>query len=145
MYSKENIADIQIFAVHHNTSLPIQIQLEQVTEDVIIRPDLSKGLEKAIEYIKNVSLTSQHLPSCSESIGCLENTREVLVRLKMLEWGLFGLGQATAGLFLAQHYSKLGPYFGDLKGRVLSALELKASYSTERLTMNTNTKESSSK
>ena len=34
----------------------------------------------------------------------------------MLEWGLFGLGEATAGLFIAYHYSKLGPYFGDLDG-----------------------------
>ena len=39
-----------------------------------------------------------------------------MIRLKMLEWGLFGLGEATAGLFIAYHYSKLGPYFGDLDG-----------------------------
>ena len=75
---------------------------------------MSKGLEKAIEYIKNVSSTSPHFQDCSEKAGCLKNTREVVVRLKMIEWGLFGLGQATSGWFLAYHYSKLGPYFGDL-------------------------------
>ena len=52
----------------------------------------------------------------SESTSYLEDTREILVRLKMLEWGLFGLGQSTAGLFLAHHYSKMGLYFGDQKG-----------------------------
>ena len=82
----------------------------------MISPDLSTGLEKAIEYIKNVSSTSPHFQDCSEKAGCLKNTREVVIRLKMIEWGLFGLGQATSGWFLAYHYSKLGPYFGDLDG-----------------------------
>ena len=45
----------------------------------------------------------------------------------MLEWGLFGLGEATAGLFLAHHYSNLGPYFGDLKGNEWPHFPLKKS------------------
>ena len=78
---------------------------------------MSFGLQKALEYIKNVSSVSeQHDLSCLEMIICLETEREVVIRLKMLEWGLFGLGEASAGLFLAYHYSKLGPYFGDLNG-----------------------------
>ena len=111
-----NLPDIQVFAVNHDTTLPLNIQLELVTEDVEISPDLSKGLEKAIEYIKNVSSTSPHFPICAEKVGCMKNTREVVVRLKMIEWGLFGLGQATSGWFIAYHYSKIGPYFGDLDG-----------------------------
>ena len=47
---------------------------------------------------------------------CLEVTREVVIRLKMIEWGLFGLGSASAGLYVAEHFLKLGPYFGDLGG-----------------------------
>ena len=63
-----NMADIKIFSVQNYTSLSIQVQLEQITENVEIVPDLSKGLEIAIEYIKNVSDKSEHFPSCiSES------------------------------------------------------------------------------
>ena len=47
---------------------------------------------------------------------CLEVTREVVIRLKMIEWGLFGLGSASAGLYVAEYFLKLGPYFGDLGG-----------------------------
>ena len=34
----------------------------------------------------------------------------------MIEWGLFGLGSASAGLYVAEYFLKLGPYFGDLGG-----------------------------
>ena len=34
----------------------------------------------------------------------------------MIQWGLYGLGQVPAGLFLANHNFMLGPYFGDLGG-----------------------------
>ena len=47
---------------------------------------------------------------------CLEVTREVVIRLKMIEWGLFGLGSASTGLYVAEYFLKLGPYFGDLGG-----------------------------
>ena len=67
----------------------------------------------SIEYIKNTSSVSQHVVSCLETSDCLETKREVVVRLKMIEWGLLGLGEATAGLYLAFHYGKLGPYFGN--------------------------------
>ena len=60
-------------------------------------------------------------PLASESqvcieIHCLEVTREVVIRLKMIEWGLFGLGSASTGLYVAEFFLKLGPYFGDLGG-----------------------------
>ena len=47
---------------------------------------------------------------------CLEITREVVVRLKMIEWGYFGLGTASAGLYVAENFLHLGPYFGDKGG-----------------------------
>ena len=34
----------------------------------------------------------------------------------MIEWGLYDLGSASAGLFLVHHHSILGPYFGDIDG-----------------------------
>ena len=45
--------------------------------------------------------------------ACRINTRELLIRLKLVEWGIYGFGEATAGLYLAFHYGKLGPYFGN--------------------------------
>ena len=35
----------------------------------------------------------------------------------MIEWGIYGLGDGTAGMFLANHYLTLGPYFGNKFGR----------------------------
>ena len=55
-------------------------------------------------------------PSSSEKKVSLEDIREVVIRLKMIEWGIHGLGGASAGLFLAYHHLKLGPYFGDVDG-----------------------------
>jgi hypothetical protein len=34
----------------------------------------------------------------------------------MIEWGMHGLGGASAGLILAYHHDMLGPYFGDIAG-----------------------------
>ena len=32
----------------------------------------------------------------------------------MIQWGILGLGDASAGTFLANHYPSLGPYFGNI-------------------------------
>ena len=32
----------------------------------------------------------------------------------MAEWGIYGIVDGTAGTFLTQHFSTLGPYFGDM-------------------------------
>ena len=50
--------------------------------------------------------------------NCLEGTREVVIRLKMMQWGIFGLGGAAGGLILAHHYANLGPYFGGTKENI---------------------------
>ena len=34
----------------------------------------------------------------------------------MIQWGIFGLGDASPGVFLAYHHSSLGPYFGGTLG-----------------------------
>ena len=47
-------------------------------------------------------------------IGCSENTRKIVLQLKMIELGFYGLGDGSAGMFLADHYSQVGPYFGNL-------------------------------
>ena len=36
-----------------------------------------------------------------------------MLQQKLFEWGIFGLGDATAGMFLAHHFSKIGAYFGN--------------------------------
>ena len=42
--------------------------------------------------------------------------RKIVLQLKMLEWRFNGLGDGTAGMFLANHHSTLGPYFGNKGG-----------------------------
>ena len=66
----QGMTDIKTFSINRDTSIPIQVQLEQITEDIDIRPDLSKGIEIAIEYMKNVSLKSKHLTSSSDTRSC---------------------------------------------------------------------------
>ena len=78
---------------------------------------MQKFLDSPIKPFKNV-FSSHNLcsPSSSEKKVSLEDIREVVIRLKMIEWGIHGLGGASAGLFLAYHHLKLGPYFGDVDG-----------------------------
>ena len=52
----------------------------------------------------------------SPPLGCYETTRKIVLQLKMIEWGIYGLGDGTAGMFLANHYSTLGPHFGNKFG-----------------------------
>ena len=55
---------------------------------------------------------------CALLPGCLEKARKTTMQLIMIEWGIFGMGSSTAGLFLANHYQDLGPYFGSVVGHV---------------------------
>ena len=87
-------------------------------EEIKVQPNPSNGLEQAITYIKNLTKISKQCSSCINVTKGLEETREVVVRLKMMEWGIFGLGEASAGLYLAYHYATLGPYFGGVEGNV---------------------------
>jgi len=111
---QESMSNIEIFTV--SRSEKISIELEKILDDIELDPRATNRLEYAIANIRNVSSTSNESFSCIDTVGCLEETREVLIRLKMIEWGLYDLGGASAGLFLAYHHSMLGPYFGDIDG-----------------------------
>ena len=43
----------------------------------------------------------------------------------MIEWGIYGLGESTAGMFLAFYYSAVGPYFGNEDGKGWVASDVK--------------------
>ena len=82
---QEFIGDIEFFSVNHGGELSIQIELEQILEDIELGPQSAKRLEQAIAYIKNVSLPWSSTNPCFEIEGYLERTREVVIRLKMIE------------------------------------------------------------
>ena len=74
----QGMTDIKTFLNYRDTSIPIQVQLEQITENIDIRPDLSKSIEIAIEYIKNVSLKSKHFMSSSGTRSCNFGKRHLI-------------------------------------------------------------------
>ena len=113
---KKNVWHIEVFSGIHNGEMSIQTKLRRSLGDKEIKPIATKDLQHAIAYIKNVSLPSNYSLSCFEIEGCLERKREVVITLKMIEWGIFGLESTGAGLFLAYHHSLMGPYFGDIDG-----------------------------
>ena len=49
--------------------------------------------------------------------GCQKTVRKVILQLTMIQWGILGLGDASAGAFLANHYPSLGPYFGNIEAQ----------------------------
>ena len=49
--------------------------------------------------------------------GCQKIVRKVILQLTMIQWGILGLGDASAGTFLANHYPSLGPYFGNIEAQ----------------------------
>ena len=56
---------------------------------------LAAGLESAINHIKkvgsNISSTDDY--KCTKENGCLEQVRDLVLQIKMSEWGLFGIGE----------------------------------------------------
>ena len=111
-----NLQAIESFAAQNvNSKQEIQIYLGELMEDIEFGPYGSHGLETAINYIREES-SSAAAVSCPHKIACAETTRFIIIQLKMIEWGIFGLGEGTAGMFLAHHYSKVGPFFGDMDG-----------------------------
>ena len=94
---QEHIGNIELYSANHNREMLIQTELEQILENIQLDPNTAQGLESAIAYIEKESLTSNQTLTCIEIDGCLEVKREVLIRLKMIEWGIYGLGAASAG------------------------------------------------
>ena len=112
---QNNFRLIESYSMNQNGTISIQAELEQILEDVELKTNPSKGIEKVLAYIENESWIASHSQPCFEK-QCLEAIREVLIRLKLIEWGIFGLGTASTGLFVLEHYLMLGPYFGDVGG-----------------------------
>ena len=50
---------------------------------------------------------------CAAKPGCSKLLRRYVMQVVMLGWGIFGISQSPAGMFLAFHHSILGPYYGD--------------------------------
>ena len=113
---QESIGNIELYSANRNGEMLVQTELEQILEDIKLDPNTAKGLEFAIAHIEKESATSNQSLTCIEIDGCLVVKREVVIRLKMIEWGIYGLGTASAGSFLAYHHLMLGPYFGDVDG-----------------------------
>jgi hypothetical protein len=100
-----------------NSPMPIEAQIGHLT----INPNDKKyyeshGLETVIQNIKDMSESSTTTIICSEIPGCQEKVRRTILQLLMMEWGILELGDLAAGLFLANHYSLIGPYFGSTDG-----------------------------
>ena len=114
---KSMLSKIPVFAQSNNLTISLQAEITQLMEDVALNPHYNDGIEVAIAYMKRKIAKLSPVVTCSKVQGCLESTRKIVVQLKMIEWRLLGIGEATAGLYLAYHYSKLGPYFGDVEGR----------------------------
>jgi len=76
----------------------------------------SHGLETALQNIKLMSESSTTSIFCSEIPGCQEKVRRIILQLLMMEWGILELGDLAAGIFLANHFSLVGPYFGSTDG-----------------------------
>ena len=110
---KSKIQSIQSYYFDDNDEISIQVAFEQILEDINLEPYPLKGLSQVLDFIGNKSLVNSDSQPCNKK-SCLETTREVVIRLKMIEWGIFGLGSASAGLYVAEHFFRLGKFFGDL-------------------------------
>ena len=69
-------------------------------EDVELSVDdakLASGLEIAINHIKKVGshISNTEDFNCEEVKGCLEQVRNLVLQIKMSEWGLFGIGEVS--------------------------------------------------
>ena len=81
---RENINDIRNFALNLNGVKSIQTEFDKILSNNNLDTDSKIRLELAIAHIKNVSSTLTESTSCFEIQGCLERTREVILRLKFV-------------------------------------------------------------
>ena len=56
---------------------------------------LAAGLESAINHIKKAvsNILNTDDLKCEKDNGCLEQVRDLVLQIKMSEWGLFGIGE----------------------------------------------------
>ena len=113
----EALEDIGKFvAGNMNSAMPIEAQIGHLTVSNDRKQSKFNGLETAIQNIKHISESITTTALCSEIPGCQEKVRHTILQLLMIEWGILQLGDLAAGLFLANHYSLVGPYFGSTDG-----------------------------
>jgi hypothetical protein len=111
----DTFEDIEKFAAGNmNSAMPIEAQISHLT--INSKDRKYQGLETALRKLKAMSESITTAIACSEIPGCQEKVRRTILQLLMMEWGIFELGHLAAGLFLANHYSYIGPYFGSTDG-----------------------------
>ena len=103
---KDNTDTIQLFALSIFRGLSIKTEFDKVLKDIDIEDDFKMNIKVAIAHFEKVSLPSTL--SCLEINRCLEIMREVILRLKLIEWGGLGHKVSNAGVFLAFHHNMLG-------------------------------------
>ena len=96
--------------------MPLEIQIGQLLDVSYLSPFGPGSLQIALNFVKNKSASMQTDVDCSLLPGCPEKARKTVIQLIMIEWGILGLGSSTPGLFLAEYYKFLGPYFGSVYG-----------------------------
>ena len=114
----EAFEDIEKFAAGNiNSTMPIEAQIGHLTINQNDKKYYeSHGLETALRKLKDMSESITTSTACSEIPGCQEKARRTILQLLMMQWGILELGDLAAGLFLANHYSFIGPYFGSTDG-----------------------------
>ena len=103
---KENTDVVKLFALNIFRGRSIKIEFDKIMKDIDIENDFKTNIRVAIAHFKNVSLPSTL--SCFEINRCLEIVREVILRLKLIEWGGLGHKVSNAGVFLSFHHNMLG-------------------------------------
>ena len=112
-----SLEDIRKFvAGNMNSEMPIEAQIGHLAVGNDRKQSKFNGLETAIQNIKHISEYITTTALCSEIPGCQEKVRSTILQLLMMEWGILELGELAAGLFLGNHYSLVGPYFGSTDG-----------------------------
>ena len=96
--------------------MPLEIQIGQVLDASYLRPYGPGGLDTALNFVKNKPVLIKTYLDCSLLPGCPEKARKTIIQLILIDWGIWGLGSSTPGLFLANYYQALGPYFGSDDG-----------------------------
>ena len=96
----------------------IESMVGQLLEDVVLSPKDSDGLESSVLFFKKASsdYTNSSAIACTETQGCQKIVRDVILQLKVIEWGIYGLGESSAGMFLAFHHASIGPFYGNDDG-----------------------------
>ena len=75
---QENFKNVEFFSMNYHGT--IHTEVEKILEET----KAGKGLERMLSYLRKASSPANNSLSCSEIEGCLEGTREVVIRLKMI-------------------------------------------------------------